>query len=530
MLFLFLLSSFVFKGNADTIGLNVSAGPKQNYTFPKDFLFGVSTAALQIEGAWDADGKGESIWDHLVHVQNPKFAKDGSTPDVAADSYHNYKRDAEMVHELGVNIYRFSISWPRIMPKGLKNDINQKGLEYYRNLLMELEKYNVTAMVVMYHWDLPQALQEMGGWTNENIVDYFADYAKVLYDNYADKVKYWVTFNEPMQVCLEGYGNTYRAPKLNQTGFADYLCTHNLLKAHAKAYHIYNTTYRPTYGGQVAISLDSNWAEPKTESASDREAAERYLQFHLGWYTHPIYSAEGNYPAEMIRIIDEKSRQQNFSQSRLPKFTPEEIEYIKGTGDFFGLNHYTTYYLTMADKQVGAVPSHANDCGIVRFQNPKWPSKSSSNWLRVVPVGFRRLLKWVSNEYNNVSILVTENGFADFSGVHDAERVSYYGHYLNALLHSMYEDKTNVKGYCAWSLMDNWEWDDGLTSRFGLFLVDFKSPNKTRTPKDSAKMYAKVIKSRSLPDNFDPTDFSAFSSSNVLLPSVLTVVTLLSLT
>ncbi|KAL0901708.1 hypothetical protein ABMA27_006894 [Loxostege sticticalis] len=508
---------FICEGNAS---LDLAGGPKSNYTFPKDFVFGVSTAAVQIEGAWNIDGKSESIWDHLIH-NNKSFVKDGSNADVAADSYHLYKRDAEMVQELGVDIYRFSISWPRILPTGLTNQINPLGIQYYSNLIDELLKRDIIPMVTIYHWDLPQKLQDIGGWTNAHIVDYYTDYANILFKNFGSRVKYWVTFNEPMQTCLEGYGGTYRAPALNRHGIAEYLCTHNLLKAHASVFHLFNETYRPVFGGQIGMSIDSNWAEPKTNSPRDREAAELYLKTHMGWYAHPVYSSEGNYPPELIKLVDEKSRQQNYTRSRLPKFSPEEVAYIRGTADFFGLNHYTTYLLSMADSEVGAIPSHENDVGIVRVQDPKWPSKSSSSWLKVVPFGFRRLLKYITKTYNNVPIIVTENGYADFSGVDDSARVSYYSHYLNALLHAIHEDRSNVKGYFAWSLMDNFEWDDGYVSRFGLYLVDFKSPNKTRTAKHSAKLYSSVVSTRRLSLDYDPEDFTAFSSASTLAPTLL---------
>lgn len=180
---------------------------------------------------------------------NRSFVKDRSTPEEAADSYHLYKRDAEMVHELGVDVYRFSMSWPRILSSGMTNEINPLGIQYYHNLIDELLKHNVTPMVTIYHWDLPQKLQNIGGWTNPHIIDYYTDYAKVLFTNYGSKVKYWVTFNEPMQVCLEGYGGTYRAPAIDRHGIAEYLCTHNLLKAHASVYHLYQQEFRPKYGG-----------------------------------------------------------------------------------------------------------------------------------------------------------------------------------------------------------------------------------------------------------------------------------------
>lgn len=507
---LILIIAFLCEGYAEIV--NLAGGKNTNYKFPENFIFGVSTAAAQIEGAWNVDGKSESIWDHLVH-KNPEFVKDGSNADVASDSYHLYKRDAEMVHELGVDTYRFSVSWPRILPTGLTNEINELGIAYYNNLINEILKYNITPMITIYHWDLPQKLQDIGGWSNAHIVDYYTDYAKILFKNFGDRVKYWITFNEPMQTCLEGYGGTYRAPALNRHGHAEYLCTHNLLKAHANVYHLFDKEYRTVNKGKIGIALDSNWAEPKTDTQEDRDAAELYLQTHVGWYAHPIYSAEGNYPPALIKLVDQKSKEQNFTRSRLPKFTTEEVEYIKGTADFFGLNHYTTYLLTMADKEVGSIPSHQNDVGIVRVQDPNWPSESSSTWLKVVPYGFRKLLQWITKTYSGYPIIVTENGYADFNGLDDKTRVSYYSHYLNALLHSIHEDGSVVEGYFAWSLMDNFEWDDGYVSRFGLYLVDFESPNKTRTAKDSAKLYSKVIASRRLPEDYNPDDFSAFNGA-----------------
>lgn len=493
--------------------------PAAKMKFPPGFLFGAATAAYQIEGGWDADGKSPNIWDHLVH-KNASFVQDRTNGDVACDSYHLYKRDVQMLRELGVNFYRFSISWPRVLPTGMVNNVSKAGINYYNNLINELIKYNITPMVTMYHWDLPQKLQDLGGWSNAHIVQYYSDYAKILFTNYADRVKRWLTFNEPMQVCLEGYGNRQRAPALGRHGVAEYLCTHNLLKAHASAYHMYDSEFRPIHGGKIGIAFDSNWAEPLTNATSDHDAVELYLQTTLGWYAHPIYSKEGGYPPVLVKKVGDASMRQNYKRSRLPEFSPIEIEYIKGTADFFGINHYTTYLLTMAgDRVVGAIPSHENDIGIIRTQDPNWPSKSASKWLKVYPSGFRKLLNWIYNTYHKVPILVTENGYSDFDGVEDYGRESYYKHYLNALLEAIHKDRVEVIGYTAWSLMDNFEWEEGFTSRFGLYLVDFKSPNKTRTPKRSSKMYAKVIRTRQLPSDYDPNDFSAFSSSTTVAVS-----------
>lgn len=197
-------------------------------------------------------GKGESIWDRWTH-EYPEVIRDRSNGDVAAASYYNYRQDVQMLKALGVDFYRFSISWPRILPTGFANHINKDGIAYYNNLINELIKYNITPMATLYHWDLPQRLQDLGGWSNPHIVEYFADYARVVFKQFGDRVPIWTTFNEPMQTCLEGYGLPNRAPALNHHGVGEYLCTHYLLKSHARAYHIYDKEFRPKYNGKYYL-------------------------------------------------------------------------------------------------------------------------------------------------------------------------------------------------------------------------------------------------------------------------------------
>lgn len=225
-------------------------------------------------------GKGPSIWDVATHNE-PSPIYDLSTGDVAADSYHKYKRDVEMMKELGLDYYRFSVAWSRIMPDGLPNNINQAGIDYYNNLINEMLDKGVQPFLTMYHWDLPENLQKLGGWANPAIVDWFADYAKVLYDNFGDRVKYWMTMNEPKQVCYEGYGSDQKAPLLNMTGIGEYLCAKNLLMAHAKAYHLYDQQYRKKQRGRIGISLSCSWSEPKSDSAEDQQAAIDAIQFDV---------------------------------------------------------------------------------------------------------------------------------------------------------------------------------------------------------------------------------------------------------
>lgn len=218
-------------------------------SFPDDFLFGVATAAYQIEGGWNEDGKGENIWDSFTH-NHPEYIKDNSSGDVACDSYHKIAEDIALIKSLGVNYYRFSLSWSRILPKGYSYSVNKAGIDYYNKLIDGLLNEGIQPMITLYHWDLPVVFQDLGGWPNELIADYFEDYAKVAFDNFADRVKYWITFNEPYIVCYQGYGSVDKAPALNMTGYADYLCTHTVLKAHANVYHLYNNTYKSKYNGE----------------------------------------------------------------------------------------------------------------------------------------------------------------------------------------------------------------------------------------------------------------------------------------
>lgn len=227
-------------------------------------------------------GKAENIWDHLTHTQ-PCSILDCSNGDIADNSYHLYKRDVEMMRELGLDFYRFSLSWARLLPTSFPDKINEAGVQYYNNLIDEMLKYNIQPMITLYHWDLPQKLQEMGGWTNPHIVDWFGDFARTAFELFGDRVKYWITINEPYQVCVQGYGDTSKAPLLDIKGFADYLCSKNILLAHARAYHIYDEEFRSKQNGVIFISYSAQWYEPENENYI--EAANENNDFQVRIYT-----------------------------------------------------------------------------------------------------------------------------------------------------------------------------------------------------------------------------------------------------
>ncbi|GBP55851.1 Myrosinase 1 [Eumeta japonica] len=444
--------------------------------FPDGFLFGTATASYQIEGAWK-DGKSENIWDHMTHTQ-PDVIEDLSNGDVADDSYHLYKRDVEMMRELGIDFYRFSLSWTRILSSSFSDRVNEAGIAYYNDLIDELLRYNIEPMVTLYHWDLPQRLQDLGGWTNPLIVDW--------------------------EVCYQGYGDTTKAPILNFKGIAEYLCAKNLLLAHAKAFRIYDEEYRGTSGGKIGIALSGSWYEPETDSPDDVEAAADSFEFEVGKYAHPIFSASGDFPAVMREKIAAKSAEQGFPRSRLPQFTQEEINYVRGTSDFFGLNHYSSVivYRNESVKGIHPVPSFYDDVDLASYQREEWATAASS-WLKVVPWGFYKLLGKIRDSYNNPQIFITENGFSTYGGLDDDDRVAYYRQYLSAMLDAI-EEGADVRVYTAWSLMDNFEWMAGYTERFGLYEVDYESPERTRTPRKSAFVYKEIIRSRELDFSYEP--------------------------
>ncbi|KAL0895053.1 hypothetical protein ABMA27_013519 [Loxostege sticticalis] len=470
--------------------------------FPDGFLFGSASASYQVEGGWNEDGKSENIWDHDTH-QIPNLIADESTGDVADDSYHLYKRDVEMVRELGLDYYRFSLSWTRLLPTSFPDQINQAGVDYYNNLINELLKYNIKPMVTLFHWDLPQKLQEMGGWTNPHAVDWYGDYARIAFELFGDRVKHWITMNEPTQICYFGYGLDLLAPRLNIPGLGEYHCSKYLLLAHARAYHIYNEEFRASQEGTIFITLSAGWHLPESEKDTD---ATRIMQmFDLGIYAHPIFSKSGDWPLQLKEIIARKSAEQGFKRSRLPDFTPEEVEYLRGTSDLFGLNHYSTYYVSANETMVKnyEVPSRADDAGVHTYDLDAWKLSEFSS-TKAYPLGFYQLLTHIREEYDNPSVFVTENGYGSYDlSLEDDDRVAYYRGYISAMLDAI-DDSSDIIGYTAWCLMDNFEWSSGYTVRFGLYHVDHEDPQRPRTPRKSAFVFKEIVRSRALDLSYEP--------------------------
>ncbi|XP_066902119.1 myrosinase 1 [Halyomorpha halys] len=435
-----------------------SEDPFHASDFPDGFLFGCATASYQIEGAWNEGGKGENIWDRAIHTV-PNYVDSNSTADVACDSYHRYKEDISLLKNTGFNTYRISLSWSRILPLGTDEFVNEEGLQYYKNVLNELAKNGIEPLVTLYHWDLPQPLQDIGGWMNETIVDHFQNYARVVFKTLGNQ--------------------------------GDYIATHNVLKAHARVYRMYDREFRPTQKGKVSFSLDGPFVKPKTDSEEDVKAAEQAMQFKFGWFAHAVYSKTGDYPPVMRDVIDRNSHQEGRTKSRLPYFTKEEIEEIKGTYDFLGYNHYSSALATFGPS--GNSPSVEKDTNVTFSVDPNWPS-SSCDWLTVYPEGLRGVVNWIRKEYGDkIPIMLTEGGYCDDGRIEDYERIAYYDGYLKQLLKAIKEDGANVLGYMAWSIIDNFEWKSGYSKRFGIHHIDFSDPQLPRRKKKSAEYWQKFL-------------------------------------
>jgi len=461
--------------------------------FPDNFKFGVATSAYQIEGAWDEDGKGVNVWDALTQL-DPSLIADGSNGDVACDSYHNYEVDVEMLKNLSVNYYRFSLSWTRLFPTGYVAVVNPAGVDYYNNLINSLLANGIEPLVTLYHWDSPLTFLVYGVWTNELLEDLFGEYATAAFQLFGDRVKTWLTFNEPLEICVYLNEELGDVIPLYPNGTASYDCARTIVKAHAQAYHIYDTQFRFLQQGRISITLSFDWDAPASNSTEDIEAAEQRRQFEFGLFANPIFNY--NWPQIVIDRVGNRSELEGYSQSRLPQFSDSEISFIHGTFDFLGLNHYQAWLVEATpDDPIGS-PSFASDEGTYRYQPSTWENTGSAE-NKVTPWALTAALRWIKETYNSPEILITECGYSDTDGtLEDYPRIDYLAKYLNATLDAIYTYDVNVTAFTTWSLMDNWEWLSGYTLKYGLYFVDFNSTERTRTPKLSAAYYKSVITSR----------------------------------
>jgi beta-glucosidase len=434
--------------------------------FPDGFVWGAATAAYQIEGAAMKDGRGESIWDRFSHT--PGKTLNGDTGDVACDHYHRWRDDIQLMRQLGLQAYRFSVAWPRILPDG-RGRVNEAGLAFYDQLVDGLLDAGITPWVTLYHWDLPQVLQDAGGWTNRATADAFAEYADVITRRLGDRVKHWITLNEPWCSSFLSYWIGEHAP--GHKDFNEALAAvHTLLLAHGKAVPIIR---RNSKGAQAGITLNLSQVYPASDSPEDQAAAHRYDGYFNRWFLDPLYGR--GYPQDMLELYGD----------RVPATQAVDFDTIAAPTDFLGLNYYNPTFIH--DDPNG---------GVLRTGSTRWPGDyTAMDWL-VYPQGLYDQLLRVPHDYPVDALYITENGAAyddrlsDDGRVHDAQRASYYQQHLAAARRAI-TSGAPLKGYFAWSLMDNFEWAWGYTRRFGITYVDYET--QQRTIKDSGHLYRDII-------------------------------------
>jgi beta-glucosidase len=449
-------------------------------SFPEGFVWGVATASYQIEGAVKSDGRGESIWDRFSHT--PGKVKNGDTGDIAADHYLRYREDIDIMREIGVRGYRFSIAWPRIQRSG-QGSPNQKGLDFYNRLVDALLEAGILPFPTLYHWDLPQALEDAGGWPHRDTAQRFADYADIVSQSLSDRVKSWTIFNEPWMFTTLGYLRGCHAP-----GRCD-------IEAYLRSTHVVNLAQGMAFraiksrdsGARVGSAFSMWPCQPARNAREHREAAERAHRWQNIWFLHP--AMRGSYPDAFVGVTPE-----------MLGIKPGDMEVVRADFDFIGINNYLRTIFAPAKPGASSDP-----LGKMFPVETKWVrsdrQKTDIGW-EVYPEGLYEIVMQITKDYNQLAIEITENGCAynDSPGadgaILDRRRIDFYRAYLTELARAI-RDGANVRGYYAWSLLDNFEWAEGYTQRFGLVHVNFST--QQRILKESGRWYAKLIAGNAVP-------------------------------
>lgn len=437
--------------------------------FPSTFLWGAATSSYQIEGAVREDGRGESVWDRFCHTLPPKIAH-GDTGDIACDHYHRFREDVALMRDLGLQAYRFSVAWPRILPEGT-GKVNAAGVSFYDRLVDELLKAGIKPFVTLYHWDLPQVLQDRGGWLNPASVDWFAEYTDVISCQLGDRVHGWITHNEPWIVAFVGHFYGGHPP-----GLADLTAAcqaaHHLLLAHGAAVPVLRSN---APRAQVGIALNLNPVYPASDRPEDREAVRRQDGFLNRWFLDPLF--KGAYPDDMIALL----------QEWLPRIDLTAVRSAAAPLDFLGVNYYTRNVVENAEAELPLRLRHVPQPGA---------DTTAMGW-EIYPQGLTDLLLRLKQDYAPAAIYLTENGAAfddpppRNSVVEDPQRVAYLQAHLAAAERALIAG-VPLKGYFVWSLLDNFEWTHGYEKRFGIVHVDSRTGE--RIPKRSAHYYRQTIR------------------------------------
>lgn len=441
--------------------------------FEKDFVFGAATASYQIEGAWNEDGKTPSIWDDFC--TQPERIERNENGKTACDHYHRYKEDVALMKEIGLQSYRFSLSWPRILPDG-KGQLNPAGIAFYHNLLDELEDAGIEPLVTLFHWDLPLCLhKEYGGFASRKIVDDYVHYAITIFKEFKGRVRYYNSFNEPNAYSLAGHLMGVNAPGLKDMKTTN-LVTHHQLLCHGM---VYKKLKEIDPDARISISMHIPCVHPLQKDFRDFEAAQLDREFDARWFIDPLFF--GKYPDKLASIMKK--------EGYYPETEKDDMNLIKGSSDFFCIQHYITRYVRYAEgenlinsKEVELTGEERTDMG----------------WL-ISPYSFYDILKKFQSWYGDIPIFITENGIglhdslSPDGNVHDPRRIRFIQEYCKALLKAKQEG-VNVKRYYLWSFLDNFEWSFGYRPRFGMVYVDYET--QKRYLKDSALFYNKIIKTR----------------------------------
>ncbi|MEO8160056.1 MAG: GH1 family beta-glucosidase [Arenimonas sp.] len=436
--------------------------------FPEGFLWGAATAAHQIEGSPLADGAGASIWTRFAHT--PGMIHNGDTGDIACDHYRLWKQDVALMKELGLTAYRFSVSWSRILPEGTGR-VNPKGLDFYSRLVDELLAKDIEPLLTLFHWDLPAALDDRGGWLNPDIAQWFADYGRVLFGALDGRVKKWVTHNEPWVVTDGGYLHGALAPG-HRSRYEAPIATHNLMRAHGAAVKAYREIGKHEIG--LVVNIEPKYAA--SSSPDDAEAVRRAHGYMNEQYLDPALL--GAYPPVLKEIFGDA----------WPEWPAEDMELIQQKLDFIGINYYT--------RSVTAA-SHSYPVKASGVRQPLG-TYTETGW-EVFPQGLVDLLVWSKERYGNIPTYITENGAAFFDPpvaeggrVRDPLRMDYLQKHIRAIREAI-DQGCDIRGYMCWSLLDNLEWSHGYSKRFGIVHVNYGT--QQRTPKDSGRWYSKLVAS-----------------------------------
>jgi beta-glucosidase len=453
-------------------------------TFPKNFLWGAATSAYQIEGAWQEDGKGESIWDRFAHT--PGNILDGDTGDITCDHYHRWQDDVQIMKDLGLRAYRFSISWPRVMPSGRKK-INQAGLDFYSRLVDNLLAADIRPFVTLYHWDLPQVLQDEGGWSVRSTAEAFVEYADLVSRHLGDRVKNWITHNEPSVYAFVGHAEGHHAPGLRNHELAMRVA-HHMLLSHGWSILLIRSNSPLS---QVGIALNINFSQPASASLYDYRAWQHGSGLWTRWFLDPLYGRQ--YPPDLVEYA---VQEQYLPPEGLAFVQDGDLAAIATPTDFLGVNYYTRQIA----RDHNIPPDQNLPAAVIPAPRDNQNYQEMEGW-EVYPEGLFNVLTWLHLEYQPHQMYITENGASwsdspDENGrVRDTRRINYLrGHFAAA--HRAIQIGVPLKGYFVWSLMDNLEWGCGFRQRFGLIWVDFQT--QQRLLKDSALWYQRVISENSL--------------------------------